>query len=154
MKTLLTLTTALLLTACATTSQNAQTTQQASNVYSFPKGIEDGYWAMVGDIDGEYAVVDFDGNTSHNYRFKCNEATHTYRQTEKETYTLKPTTDGMQLIYQNELAFATLKAIRLEPKKVLILVQSFPDKALQELLPDSLEFTYIYTPKLQPLCGS
>lgn len=150
-KTILALITATsLLTACATTSQNVS----SDGLYSFPEGIQDGYWAMVGDVDGEYAVINFKGNLTHNYRFKCNAETKTYRQTEKETYTLKPTTNGMQLVYKNEPAFSTLKAITLEPKKFLIMQQTFPDKELQELLPDGLEFVYFYTPTLKPLCIS
>lgn len=147
----LTLTMSLLLTACTTTSN---INLKANQLYSFPTGIEDGYWAMVGNIDGEYAVVDFNGNTSHNYRFKCDEATHTYRQIDKETYTLKPTVNSMQLVYEDKPAFATLKVVRLAPKQVLILQQSFPNTELQEALPDGIEFAYIYTTELKPLCGS
>lgn len=77
----LTLTATLIITGCATTNQAATTAQNnlANGLYTFPTKLYNDYWAMDEKIGNDAIVVNFNGDTSEIYRFKCS-PNGTYQQ--------------------------------------------------------------------------
>ena len=148
---------AVLLSACASTGQGqaAHTTaaqhDQKSDLYAFPDSIYEGYWAMVDDINGEMPVIAFRGDTSYNYRFKCN-ADGSFTQVDKEVATLIPSKTGMQIKYPDGSIMSELRVEQLSPKKALALTQMFIEPNLKAAIPDGMYFIYVYKPTLTPIC--
>ncbi|WP_201586583.1 hypothetical protein [Psychrobacter jeotgali] len=147
------LTGALLLSGCASTGMSPSTpNNQVNNNYQLPQEIYEGYWAMTSKINGQAGVVSFRDGMTYNYRFKCN-ADGSYQQVAVEKYKLKPNPTAVGLQYENEPVFSEIKVVRLAPKQVLMLNQSYSDPELQRVLPDGQEYAYIYKPTLEPLCS-
>ncbi len=143
---------AVLLSGCASTGQSpTMTTPQNNQNYAFPSEITDGYWAATTPIDGEAVVVKFSKEVTTNYHFDCN-TNGSYRQVDENKYTLIPSKTGMGLKFEDESVFSELSVVRLAPKQVLILNQSFTNPEIQRAMPDGLEFAYIYMSTLKPIC--
>ncbi len=154
---LLVLTTTLLMTSCASISNNhanaPSQNSQSTGLYSFPKEIDSGYWARVKDIRDEAVVVDFNGQTAQNYRFKC-QADGSYRQLSVESVNLIPSATGMQVQYADEPIFSELRVVDYQPRQSLKLKQTFTHVDLKNVVHEDREFSYRYTSTLKPLCGS
>ncbi|WP_019673817.1 hypothetical protein [Psychrobacter lutiphocae] len=141
----------LLLSGCASTGMAPTSPTQSANSYQLPQAVYDGYWAMTSGINGEAAVVSFRDNMSYNYRFKCY-VDGRFEQLGMEKYQLRPSATAMGLQYESEPVFSAIKVVKVEPKKSLILNQSFTDPQLQQALPNGQNYSYVYKSKLEPIC--
>lgn len=153
---LLSLTVVTLVTGCASTaSQNTSKATsnhiQKNDLYAFPASVYEGYWAMVGEIDGEMPVISFRGNKSYNYSFKCH-SDGSYTQTDLEVSELIPSKTGMQLKFPDGSIMTELKIQRLEPNRILLLDQMFIEPTLKKAVPNGIEFLYFHAPTLKPIC--
>lgn len=148
------LSSALLLSGCISTNESPMSQsldRQFSPSYKFPAEIYEGYWASKPQANGEAVVIDFRGDVSNNYRFKCN-ANGSYRQTNIERISLVPSTTGMGTTVGHEPIMSELSVMRLNPKRLLVLKQRFTTPKLKHAIPNGLKFSYSYTPTLKPLC--
>ncbi|MDO5651543.1 MAG: hypothetical protein Q4G13_05335 [Moraxella sp.] len=137
-------------------SDNTQK-QYHSSAQVLPSALLDGYWLLPLDIDGEYAVVDFrqeaDGNYSTtNYRFECQD-NRRFRLVYREKSLIRPTSKGMELVFEGQEPVFGLAVRTLEPKKWLVLNQYFKHEPMKSELPDGINFAYLYEPKLVPYCA-
>lgn len=122
--------------------------------YTFPKEIEEGYWAMTTSIDGIASTVNFSDNYIHIHQFQCL-PDGTSKPLETYTYEMEPSSSSMGLKRKDGSHYSELQFISFEPQKSLIMHQSFvANLELKRAMPDGVNLQYVFTPKLKPACPS
>lgn len=120
--------------------------------YAFPKGIQDGYWAMLSSVDGTSSTVEFSDGYIHIHRFQCL-PDGSYQKLDAHNYAMEPVANGMGLKRNDGSHYSQLNLIKFEPKKSLLMHQSFiANLELKRALPEGVDLQYIYTPELVPAC--
>ena len=141
----------LLLAGCASTGQGQEVNVQNNKNYTFPSEIYDGYWAMTSPASDNAIVVSFDQGVYYHYTFACG-TNGRYQQIHYETGDLVPSPTGMGLQSEGEPIYSETKVLSLQPKRSLQLTQRFFKPALKQSMPNGMNYTYVYSPTLKPIC--
>lgn len=128
-------------------AQTNTTPKLPQATYSFPAEIQQGYWAMEGNLDNSYIVLKFNNdNTAYYNKFVCH-ADGTYSKQAVQLHTFAPTQNGaMALIVQGKPTNSTLTLVGLEPKKSMTLRQRKANASIHD-------YTYRYETSLHPICS-